>query len=256
MTSNLTDPFDRNGYADHRPRKRPRTLSKDPVELWWDAMRSDEMVGNGLPVLRYPSSAHASGEVSQEPTPAVPPLPIKPKKRKKVRPPSTNTLLYHMNGNIRTMRKVRSVYTKFAALNINNEDGTGPTQPHEFLPPPAEDVEEVIDDRPWRISGTEGEVGEQNADDCMHWMGSKVLEHAGFQGLSRIVLSCIAWTYLGDVIGASKVAMDVLAGVTSDYLFNVGRTIRYLSDKYGNKMSAEVSQHDLTRFLLIIKESR
>ncbi len=184
MSPDFSNLYGRIGYADHRPRKRPRTLSKDPVELWWDAMRSDEMVGNGLPVLRYPSSAHVSGDVSQEPTPVVP-----PKKRKKVRPPSTNTLLYHMNGNIRTMRKVRSVYTKFAALNINNEDGTGPTQPHEFLSPPAEDVEEVIDDRPWRISGSEGEVGEQNADDCMHWMGSKVLEHAGFQGLFYFVLS-------------------------------------------------------------------
>jgi hypothetical protein len=40
--------------------------------------------------------------------------------------------------------------------------------------------------------------------------------------------------------GTSKTALDVLTGVASDYLLNVGRTIQFLSDKCGNKMSAEV----------------
>ena len=46
------------------------------------------------------------------------------------------------------------------------------------------------------------------------------MEHAGFQG-------------------ASKAAMDVLAGVTSDYLLNVGRTIRFMIDKYSKQMTPE-----------------
>lgn len=157
-------------------------------------MRSDEMLGNGLPVLLYPSSGHVSGEVPASST--VPPPPIKPKKRKKARPPPTNTLLYYMNNNIRTMRKVRSVHAKFSALNLNNEDGTGPTQPLEFLPPPAEEVEEIIDDRPWKISGSGVEIGERNADDCLHWMGSKVLEHVGFQGSFTTLLSGVSRTGL------------------------------------------------------------
>ena len=40
--------------------------------------------------------------------------------------------------------------------------------------------------------------------------------------------------------GTSKSALDVLTGVASEYLLNVGRTIQFLSDKYGNKMSPEV----------------
>jgi hypothetical protein len=40
--------------------------------------------------------------------------------------------------------------------------------------------------------------------------------------------------------GTSKVALDVLASVTSEYLLNVGRTIRYLRDKYSRSMTAEV----------------
>ncbi|KAK7057323.1 hypothetical protein R3P38DRAFT_2840584 [Favolaschia claudopus] len=64
------------------------------------------------------------------------------------------------------------------------------------------------------------EVGAANADDCMRWMVSKTLEHVGFQGTSNI-------------------ALDVLASVTSEYLFNVGRTIRYLCDKYSQSMTPE-----------------
>lgn len=41
-------------------------------------------------------------------------------------------------------------------------------------------------------------------------------------------------------IGTSKIALDVLTGVASEYLLNVGRTIQFLSDKYANKMSPEV----------------
>ena len=48
----------------------------------------------------------------------------------------------------------------------------------------AEGVPEVnveVDDRPWRLHGTGAELSEREADECLHWMGQKVLEHAGFQ---------------------------------------------------------------------------
>ncbi|KAJ6472676.1 hypothetical protein C8R47DRAFT_1145847 [Mycena vitilis] len=54
----------------------------------------------------------------------------------------------------------------------------------------------------------------------MCWMGSKVLEHAGFQGTSSL-------------------ALDVLASVTSEYILNVGRTMRYMCDKYSLTMTPE-----------------
>jgi hypothetical protein len=41
-------------------------------------------------------------------------------------------------------------------------------------------------------------------------------------------------------IGTSKIALDMLTGVASEYLSNVGRTIQFMSDKYGKKMSPEV----------------
>ncbi|KAF8627032.1 hypothetical protein AX15_004566 [Amanita polypyramis BW_CC] len=64
------------------------------------------------------------------------------------------------------------------------------------------------------------DMGEEIANNCARWMGEKVLEHVGFQG-------------------SSKVALDVLAGVTKEYLYNVGRTIKFLTDKYAQTMTAE-----------------
>ncbi|KAL0573610.1 Transcriptional activator spt7 [Marasmius crinis-equi] len=64
------------------------------------------------------------------------------------------------------------------------------------------------------------EMGSQNANACLSWVSGKVLEHVGFQG-------------------SSKVALDVMAGVTADYLLNVGRTIKFLSDKFANTMTVE-----------------
>ena len=42
-------------------------------------------------------------------------------------------------------------------------------------------------------------------------------------------------------VGTSSVALDVLADVTAEYLLNVGRTIKFLTDKFAGTMTAEVS---------------
>ncbi|CDO69432.1 hypothetical protein BN946_scf184791.g27 [Trametes cinnabarina] len=206
-----------NGFLDDRPRKRARTQSpvdKDVVELWWDAMRSDQMIGNGFPSLMHDSSdipLPTSSSILTDPS-----RPSRRRKKKQLSPP--NSLLFHMNNNIRTLRRVRTTHAKYSSLIQSAEDGGG------FAPPPVQDIPEELDDaldeRPWKPPGAGLELGVENADDCLHWMGSKVLEHAGFQG-------------------SSKMALDVLTSVTAEYLYNVGRTIRFLCDKYGNKMTAE-----------------
>lgn len=42
-------------------------------------------------------------------------------------------------------------------------------------------------------------------------------------------------------VGASAMAVGVLAHVAAEYLVNFGRAIRFYSDRYGYKMSTEVS---------------
>ncbi|KAG6853732.1 hypothetical protein C0991_001866 [Blastosporella zonata] len=240
-----------NGFTDHRPRKRPRFSSqyatplifeKDDVsELWWGAVQSDELLANGLPQIPIASS---STTTTTPPSPA----PRKAKTRRRNKQPAKlapppKSLLTMMNNNIKTMKRLRHTHAKFAALTANNtttaEDADGggdggsfnvqgPTPPTLALG--EEDgigvADDKVDERPWRatIKGKQRvngvEMGEEAAADCMNWMSGKVLEHSGFQG-------------------ASQVSLDVLAGVASEYLFNVGRTIRYLCDKYSTSMTPE-----------------
>lgn len=160
-------------------------MDKDPVELWWDAMQSDDLLANGLPTLAYRSSEDVAGVAP--PKPITDPPREGGRKRKKKTTPRTNTLLHHMNNNIRTLRRVRTTHAKFAALSQSTEEGGGgggggapPVVPAEPVP---DEEEGVLDERPWRPIGSGIEVGEEHANDCLHWMGSKVLEHAGFQGM-------------------------------------------------------------------------
>ncbi|RPD57818.1 hypothetical protein L226DRAFT_575970 [Lentinus tigrinus ALCF2SS1-7] len=208
-----------NGYSDDRPRKRARmqgSPDKAVVELWWDAVRSDELVANGVPNLTKNSS-----EITAPAPPSTildPPRQSTRRRKKRKEVSSPNTLLYHMNNNIRTLRRVRTTHAKLSAVAQSLEESGGVIQPP--VPDAAEELDDVLDERPWKPIGAGIDMGEENANDCLHWMGSKVLEHAGFQG-------------------TSKMALDVLSSVAAEYLFNVGRTIRFLCDKYGNEMTAE-----------------
>ncbi|KAI0752833.1 hypothetical protein C8Q80DRAFT_1351282 [Daedaleopsis nitida] len=207
-----------NGFLDDRPRKRARMQrsgDQDVVELWWDAMCSDELIANGVPILSRTSSEAVASFSST--TITDPPREAR-RRRKKKQVSAPDTLLYHMNNNIRTLRRVRTTHAKYSALNQSLEEGGGIAQPP--IQDVSEDLDDVIDERPWKPVGAGIDMGQQNANDCLHWMGSKVLEHAGFQG-------------------TSKMALDVLSSVTAEYLYNVGRTIRFLCDKYGNQMTAE-----------------
>lgn len=144
------------GVADDekRPRKRVKLdPDQEGLDEWWSTVREPEFLANGLP----PSFS--------SPRP----------RRKKKKPPRVGTsadsgLLKLMNNNIRTMKRVRRTHTRFSALTDEGVE-------EEEL---AMDIDEA-DDLGWSC---EGEVGQESADKCLSWMGSKVLEHAGFQGLS------------------------------------------------------------------------
>lgn len=190
----------------NRPRKRLRLTPPDSddesamndgnrsaSELWWSAVQSDTLLSNGLPHLVQfppaPSSGYPPLRVKPESSLSKPP---KRKRLKKIHhstaPP--NTLLGMMNSNIKMLKRVRRTHAKFAALNLNAEDGGGAEL--EEPPETAEDdpVEEFVDERPWEaVVGSKGgdgqsgiEVGGERAAHCLRWTNRKVLEHAGFQG--------------------------------------------------------------------------
>ncbi len=175
----------RNGFLDDRPRKRARmqgSADKDVLELWWDAMRSDELVANGVPSL----VRTCSGVSAPSPPKHITDPPRQSnRRRKKKQASSPNTLLYHMNNNIRTLRRVRTTHAKFSALNQSMEENGGIAQPP--VPDAAEDLDDVLDEQPWKPVGSGIEMGQENANECLRWMGGKVLEHAGFQGESKLM---------------------------------------------------------------------
>jgi transcriptional activator SPT7 len=144
-----------------------------------------------------------------------------------------------MSDNIRTMKRVRRAHARLATLaDEANAADAGADEPF-VLPPlphpsagaglggaPDTDATDTVDDTPWRPRGMEGRkrtrhVHGAEADDCLRWMTGRVVEHAGFQG-------------------SSMIALDVLGSVVGEYLGNVGRTMRFLEDKYRGIMTPEV----------------
>ncbi|KAF9222438.1 hypothetical protein BS17DRAFT_735927 [Gyrodon lividus] len=231
----------------HRPRKRARLTppdsddesaarerNRDVTELWWSAVQSDALLANGLPSLPQYLPPSQSGRPS--PQVKVESSPSKLLKRKRLKQKSNahtappNTLLALMSSNVKTLKRVRRTHAKFAALNLNAEDGGGMGMGMDEPPDTAEEdpVDEFVDERPWEVRvGLRGgdmeggiELGGETAVDCLRWMNGKVLEHAGFQG-------------------TSAAALDVLTGVTSEFFLNVGRTLRFLCDKYAMTMTPE-----------------
>ncbi|KZV96690.1 hypothetical protein EXIGLDRAFT_747488 [Exidia glandulosa HHB12029] len=195
-------------------------LPADPIDLWWEMMRTETMLGAGVP-----------------PIPPPPPLPpvkrkIKPTKKTKVagkraaakKKKQSQSLLHLMNKNIRTLKRVQRIHDKFAVIKeITTAAESGapaPLLPAMPDPSPDEVAEEEATMKPWRPRGRAGEIDELDARDCVKWMSSKVLQHEGFNG-------------------ASSLALDVLASVAGDFMANVGRTLRFYCDKYSHTMSGE-----------------
>lgn len=151
-------------------------------------MRSEELLANGVPVL-----VHSSSDImATSPPNAITDPPRQPsRRRKKKQVSSPNTMLYHMNNNIRTLRRVRTTHAKFSVLTQSMDEAGVLAQPiiHDI----AEELDDVVDERPWKPPGSGIDMGEENATDCLQWMGGKVLEHAGFQG---IVIALSLWSPL------------------------------------------------------------
>ena len=159
------------------------------------------------------------------------------------------------------MRHLRVTHSKFSILKesketTNDEGGLalpgtsaalgGPPEPLDFSGGPIlTNLEPLSNTNPWsrQLEG-DCDFGPREAEKCLHWAGEKVLEHAGFQGMCADLFGFL--TTLIVFAGTSKTALDVFTGVASEYLLNVGRTIQFLSEKYGKKMSPEVrSKHNV-----------
>ena len=171
-------------------------------------MQCDQLIGNGYPTLRHSSSnpgappPFATARQTQAGT-----LPIqKPRRKRRKKVPkedshaANKTLLGLINKNITTMRQLRVTHSKFSILKeskeVTNEEGGlalpgtsaalgGPPEPADYSRGPIlTNLEPLSNMNPWSQQ-LEGDChfGPGEAENCLHWVGEKVLEHAGFQGV-------------------------------------------------------------------------
>ncbi|EJD40346.1 hypothetical protein AURDEDRAFT_187007 [Auricularia subglabra TFB-10046 SS5] len=193
----------------------PEPLPTDPVDLWWELMRTDTMLGGGLPPIpamptprkRILKKKKLSAQAKA--TKVAGKRPVAKKKK------ASQSLLHLMNKNIKTLKRIQRIHDKFSILKeaMSAEPGAAPPPPA----PPAEVEDEAIY-RPWKRRAPE--IDAAQAEDCMKWMSTKVLQHEGFGG-------------------SSSVALDVLTSVAGEFLSNVGRTLRFYCDKYSHSMTGE-----------------
>ena len=170
-------------------------------------MQCDQLIGNGYPTLRHSSSnpdgpPHfaTAGQTQTETLPT-----SKPRRKRRKKTPkedfhaANNTILGLMNKNITIMRHLRVTHSKFSSLKeskeVANEEGglalpgtsaalSGPQEPLDFSGGPIlTNLEPLSNINPWsrRLRG-DCDLGPREAENCLHWVGEKVLEHAGFQG--------------------------------------------------------------------------
>ena len=169
-------------------------------------MQCDQFIGNGYPTLQHSSSNPGDplpfSTVGQGQTQTLPTSKSRRKRRKKAPKEDSHaankTLLGLINKNITTMRHLRVTHTKFSSLKETketvNEEGAlalpgpsvsgGPQEPLDFSGGPIlTNLEPLSNINPWSRRSEEGcDIGPQEAESSLHWMGEKVLEHSGFQG--------------------------------------------------------------------------
>lgn len=237
------DPGSPSSHGKQKASKR-NTLEMDERVMygWWEAVAADPLQAAGLPDL--PQSARPPS-----PTPKRKPA----KKRKYVTrqrsfdTPLTDPTLFRrsrisgktkvppirprglgdvMHSNITTLRNMRKLNYNIAAIQAGGDPipfATG----HRPL---------AIRKGPVPLEG-----GKEVAKARMSSIGTTVLEHAGFEGqLLSGTLLCRSLAGHRLFSGASKGALDVLTDVAADFMMNLGRTLRYYSDKYAQTMTPEV----------------
>ncbi|CCO31981.1 hypothetical protein BN14_06033 [Rhizoctonia solani AG-1 IB] len=166
-------------------------------DLWWEAMRTTGMVGNGV----LPMAQHGFPDVK-----------LGIMKRRKKRPKDTG-LKGAIHKNITTLHNIRRMHTKILVLNALVEENQNGNEDIP-IPPDSPTTEPPI------ISIPGLTLAEDSGAECLNRVSTTVLQHAGFEG-------------------SSKGALDVLQHVVAEYLENVGRTFRFMTDTLGRTMSNE-----------------
>ncbi|GAA5908039.1 SAGA histone acetyltransferase complex subunit SPT7 [Sporobolomyces salmoneus] len=161
----------------------------------------------------------------------------KMKKMKKGKRAGESGLAVKMRSNCDTLRRIRkegdrlireSQVGDFSEFPASAADGSDEDVPQLTTP---EDVDEPIRPRPRKRARFAGPSVPKSAYRCtataptaaregLKRVTAGVLDHAGFEG-------------------SSGMALDVLTHAAAEYISNLGKTLRFYSDRYGSEMSKE-----------------
>ncbi|GAB1523439.1 Transcriptional activator spt7 [Rhizoctonia solani] len=133
-------------------------------------------------------------------------------KRRKKRPKDTG-LKYAIHKNITTLHNIRRMHTKILILNALAEENQNGNEDIP-LPPDSPTTEPPI----LSIPGLT--LADDSGAECLSRVSTTVLQHAGFEG-------------------SSQGALNVLQHVVAEYLENLGRTFRFMTDTLGKTMTNE-----------------
>ncbi|CUA66995.1 Transcriptional activator spt7 [Schizosaccharomyces pombe 972h-] [Rhizoctonia solani] len=199
-------------------------------DLWWEAMRSSGMVGNG--VL----------QMAQHGFPDVKPGIMR---RRKKRPKDTG-LKGIIHKNIGTLHNIRRVHTKILVLNALVEENQGNNDDIP-IPPDSPTTEPPIVSIPGLT------FAEDSGAECLNRVSTTVLQHAGFEGSSQAalgVLQHVVADYLENVGRSFRFMVDtfgktmsneqiVLHALAEHGISEVQELERYIKDdveRYGTRL--------------------
>ncbi|ORY56206.1 hypothetical protein BCR35DRAFT_309912 [Leucosporidium creatinivorum] len=131
-----------------------------------------------------------------------------------------------MRQNFETLRKIRRLHGKLASGSRSLD----PAEPRSTLGSEDDYDSETEDTKPARPSSYlatgipreafQSHLAPQAARDSLGLVSNRILGHAGFDG-------------------SSTMALGVLAHVAAEYIMNLGRTLRFYSDRYAGKLTTE-----------------
>ncbi|KAJ1306021.1 hypothetical protein OPQ81_010735 [Rhizoctonia solani] len=199
-------------------------------DLWWEAMRSGGMIGNGVLQMAQHGFPDVKSGIMR---------------RRKKRPKDTG-LKGTIHKNITTLHNIRRVHTKILVLNALVEENQGNNEDI-AIPPDSPTTEPPI----FSIPGLT--LAEDSGAACLNRVSTTVLQHAGFEGSSQAalgVLQHVVADYLENVGRTFRFMVDtfgknmnneqiILHALAEHGISEVQELERYIKDdveRYGTRL--------------------
>ena len=139
--------------------------------------------------------------------------------------------------NIDTLRRIRRTHAALLGSIPSSSAGSDPLErvPLALRIPDAHPAAPPDDLKAIPLEG-----GAKVAEHVLKRNCALLLEHTGFEGMVEDLPSRTLPITDHNFIASGKGPLDVLTDIAAEYVMNVGRTLKFLSEQHSNTMSSEV----------------